>query len=139
VYSQYHYCIPIPRRNWPITRWWNSFSTGTIKGSNIFKVVNKLWVLYAGSTKALHASFIHCVCLAQSIFVSKKMDDVQTQFGSFFFCMFWAGNGHYVPITKLISCIIRSKSVSGHHQTHLGHANEQLERNRSTRVLCCLP
>ncbi len=52
--------------------------------------------------------------------------------------LFWAGNGHYVPITKLISCIIRSKSVSGqhqhvsgHHQTHLGHANGQSERNRS--------
>lgn len=85
VYSQYHYCIPIPRRNWPIPRWWNSFCTGTIKGSNIFKVVNKLWVLYAGSTKALHASFFHCLRLAQSLFVSKKMDDVQTQFGSFFF------------------------------------------------------
>jgi hypothetical protein len=56
------------------------------KAATFSKVVNKLWVLDAGSTKALHASYFHCLCLAQSIFFSKKMDDVQTQFGSFFFC-----------------------------------------------------
>jgi hypothetical protein len=47
-------------------------------------VVNKLWVLDAGNTKALHAAYFHCLRLTQSIFFEKKMDDVQTQFGSFF-------------------------------------------------------
>lgn len=43
------------------------------KAVTFFKVVNKLWVLDAGSTKALHPFFFHCLRLAQSIIFSKRL------------------------------------------------------------------
>jgi hypothetical protein len=65
VYYQYHYCIPIPR-------WWNSFCTEQSKAETFFKVVNKLWVLDAGSTKALHASFFSLSALGPIYLFLKK-------------------------------------------------------------------
>jgi hypothetical protein len=112
------------------------------------RMLNQQWVLIVHSTKALFASFYSCVPLTQSIFWRKTWMMPGHKL-CVLLCVLWACTKHYDANTKRHNmppsvwymhytpkaCILHTKYVSGHHQTHLDQPIGQLGKRKQTILL----